>query len=112
MFVNLPVFLGVVVHEFGDVRWAGRRCCDAAAMSICSSPPASPLGHLPHNLDSFIFYLSHQPTGHRMDVTKAIQTYLFKMINQVPGMKVLLLDSHTVRRLSPDARPMEADVVI
>ncbi|OXG53111.1 hypothetical protein C355_01087 [Cryptococcus neoformans Th84] len=30
-----------------------------------------------------------------MDVTKAIQTYLFKMINQVPGMKVLLLDSHT-----------------
>ncbi|KAE8538127.1 hypothetical protein D1P53_006194 [Cryptococcus gattii VGV] len=30
-----------------------------------------------------------------MDVTKAVQTYLFKMISQVPGMKVLLLDSHT-----------------
>lgn len=47
-----------------------------------------------------------------MDVTKAIQTYLFKMINQVPGMKVLLLDSHTVRRLSTAIRAMEADVVI
>ncbi|WVO21862.1 uncharacterized protein IAS62_003182 [Cryptococcus decagattii] len=30
-----------------------------------------------------------------MDVTKAVHTYLFKMISQVPGMKVLLLDSHT-----------------
>ncbi|WVQ71393.1 hypothetical protein IAR50_000927 [Cryptococcus sp. DSM 104548] len=30
-----------------------------------------------------------------MDVTKAIQTYVFKMINQVSGMKVLLLDAHT-----------------
>lgn len=40
-----------------------------------------------------------------MDVTKAVQTYLFKMISQVPGMKVLLLDSHTVRRLSPSYSP-------
>ncbi|ODN73547.1 hypothetical protein L202_08045 [Cryptococcus amylolentus CBS 6039] len=30
-----------------------------------------------------------------MDVTKAVQTYVFKMINQVSGMKVLLLDAHT-----------------
>lgn len=40
-----------------------------------------------------------------MDVTKAVQTYLFKMISQVPGMKVLLLDSHTVSRLSPRCPP-------
>lgn len=32
-----------------------------------------------------------------MDVLKALQTYISKMITEVPGMKVLLLDSHTVR---------------
>lgn len=31
-----------------------------------------------------------------MDVLKAVQTYISKMITEVPGMKVLLLDSHTV----------------
>jgi hypothetical protein len=31
-----------------------------------------------------------------MDVLKAVQTYVVKMITEVPGMKVLLLDAHTV----------------
>lgn len=31
-----------------------------------------------------------------MDVLKAVQTYVMKMITEVPGMKVLLLDAHTV----------------
>ncbi|WVW83283.1 hypothetical protein I302_105302 [Kwoniella bestiolae CBS 10118] len=30
-----------------------------------------------------------------MDVLKAVQTYITKMITEVPGMKVLLLDAHT-----------------
>lgn len=33
----------------------------------------------------------------KMDVLKAVQTYVMKMITEVPGMKVLLLDAHTVR---------------
>ena len=32
-----------------------------------------------------------------MDILKAAQTYINKMITEVPGMKVLLLDAHTVR---------------
>lgn len=32
-----------------------------------------------------------------MDTQKAIQTYLDKMFTEVGGMKVLLLDAHTVR---------------
>lgn len=35
-----------------------------------------------------------------MDVLKAVQTYVQKMVTDVPGMKVLLLDAHTVRRLA------------
>ena len=31
-----------------------------------------------------------------MDVLKAVQTYVNKMVGDVPGMKVLLLDAHTV----------------
>lgn len=31
-----------------------------------------------------------------MDVLKAVQTYITKMVSEVSGMKVLLLDSHTV----------------
>lgn len=31
-----------------------------------------------------------------MDVLKAVQAYVNKMITEVPGMKVLLLDAHTV----------------
>lgn len=31
-----------------------------------------------------------------MDTQKAIQTYLDKMFTEVGGMKVLLLDAHTV----------------
>ena len=31
-----------------------------------------------------------------MDVLKAVQMYTQKMISEVPGMKVLLLDAHTV----------------
>lgn len=38
----------------------------------------------------------------RMDVVKAVQTYIQKMITEVPGMKVLLLDAHTVRCPNPD----------
>ena len=34
-----------------------------------------------------------------MDVLKAVQTYLGKMIAEVAGMKVLLLDSYTVSHL-------------
>ena len=36
----------------------------------------------------------------KMDVLKAVQTYVTKMITEVSGMKVLLLDSHTVRFVS------------
>ena len=46
-----------------------------------------------------------------MDVLKAVQTYVNKMITEVSGMKVLLLDSHTVRptfRCSLFARVMES----
>ena len=32
-----------------------------------------------------------------MDVVKAIETYVTKMVSTPPVMKVLLLDSHTVR---------------
>lgn len=32
-----------------------------------------------------------------MDVLKAVQTYVMRMITEVPGMKMLLLDAHTVR---------------
>jgi hypothetical protein len=31
-----------------------------------------------------------------MDVLKAVQVYIKKMITEVSGMKVLLLDAHTV----------------
>jgi len=33
-----------------------------------------------------------------MDVLKAVQVYINKMITEVSGMKVLLLDAHTVCR--------------
>ncbi len=32
-----------------------------------------------------------------MDVVKAVETYITKMVAVPPAMKVLLLDSHTVR---------------
>lgn len=32
-----------------------------------------------------------------MDVVKAVETYIVKMVSVPPAMKVLLLDSHTVR---------------
>lgn len=32
-----------------------------------------------------------------MDVLKAVQTYLTRLTTDVSGMKVLLLDAHTVR---------------
>jgi vacuolar protein sorting-associated protein 45 len=35
-----------------------------------------------------------------MDVLKAVQTYISRMITEVPGMKVLLLDSHTVSQIT------------
>jgi hypothetical protein len=35
-----------------------------------------------------------------MDVLKAVQTYVVKMITEVPGMKVLLLDAHTASSTS------------
>ncbi|WWC85327.1 uncharacterized protein L201_000190 [Kwoniella dendrophila CBS 6074] len=35
-----------------------------------------------------------------MDVLKAVQTYVTKMITEVPGMKVLLLDAHTTPIIS------------
>lgn len=45
-----------------------------------------------------------------MDVLKAVQTYVFKMITEVPGMKVLLLDAHTVRHcLSVSANDLDAN---
>ena len=31
-----------------------------------------------------------------MDVVKAVQNYIYKMVNEVSGMKVLLLDNETV----------------
>lgn len=31
-----------------------------------------------------------------MDALKAVQTYIFRMLDQVSGMKVLLMDAHTV----------------
>lgn len=36
-----------------------------------------------------------------MDVVKAVQTYLARLVAEVPGMKVLLLDAHTVRHPPP-----------
>ena len=36
-----------------------------------------------------------------MDILKAVQAYVSKMITEVPGMKVLLLDSHTVGHIPP-----------
>lgn len=35
-----------------------------------------------------------------MDILKAAQTYITKMVSEVSGMKVLLLDSHTVSLVS------------
>lgn len=32
-----------------------------------------------------------------MDALKAVQTYIIKMLDEVSGMKVLLMDAHTVR---------------
>lgn len=43
------------------------------------------------------FSTSHKAVPLAMDVLKAVQTYVIKMITEVPGMKVLLLDAHTVR---------------
>jgi len=34
-----------------------------------------------------------------MDVIKAIETYVTRMVSEPSAMKVLLLDSHTVRKL-------------
>ena len=31
-----------------------------------------------------------------MDALKAVQTYITKMLDEVSGMKVLLMDAHTV----------------
>jgi vacuolar protein sorting-associated protein 45 len=31
-----------------------------------------------------------------MDALKAVQTYIIKMLDEVSGMKVLLMDAHTV----------------
>lgn len=36
-----------------------------------------------------------------MDVRKATRDYITKMVSDVPGMKVFLLDNETVRRWSP-----------
>jgi vacuolar protein sorting-associated protein 45 len=35
-----------------------------------------------------------------MDALKAVQTYIIKMLDEVSGMKVLLMDAHTVRPLN------------
>lgn len=34
-----------------------------------------------------------------MDALKAVQTYIIKMLDEVSGMKVLLMDAHTVSRV-------------
>ena len=36
-----------------------------------------------------------------MDVCKAVNAYIERMIKEVQGMKMLLLDDHTVRQASP-----------
>ena len=36
-----------------------------------------------------------------MDVFKAVETYITKMVSEPSAMKVLLLDTHTVRGDSP-----------
>jgi hypothetical protein len=45
-----------------------------------------------------------------MDVLKAVQVYINKMITEVSGMKVLLLDAHTVchitRQVANYRRPL------
>jgi len=38
-----------------------------------------------------------------MDVVKAVETYITKLISVPPSMKVLLLDGHTVRGLVYDS---------
>lgn len=34
-----------------------------------------------------------------MDVVKAVETYITKMVSEPSAMKVLLLDTHTVRMI-------------
>ena len=67
--------------------------CDVACLIPCSTPFA----YRAYALNS---HHRHEPFARRsiskMDVLKAVQTYVNKMITEVSGMKVLLLDSHTV----------------
>jgi hypothetical protein len=54
-----------------------------------------------------------RPSLPNMDVLKAVQTYINKMITEVSGMKVLLLDAHTVSRASctPDQAYQQTPIV-
>jgi hypothetical protein len=48
-----------------------------------------------NHLEGIYIYLSA-----KMDALKAVQTYIIKMLDEVSGMKVLLMDAHTVSFLS------------
>jgi hypothetical protein len=48
------------------------------------------------HLPLFISLLARPAALTIMDVLKAVQVYINKMITEVSGMKVLLLDAHTV----------------
>lgn len=56
-----------------------------------------------HILALFIFTFRN-----KMDVIKAVQHYAEKMINDVPGMKALLLDTETVSIPSLSLAPYKA----
>lgn len=61
-----------------------------------------PFSHTVHVFDVFGSQLllpevvAHQVSSN-MDVTKAIEAYITKMVSEPSAIKVLLLDSHTVR---------------
>lgn len=46
-----------------------------------------------------------------MDIVKAVQTYLARLVTEVSGMKVLLLDAHTVRHPRETARALTLPVM-
>jgi hypothetical protein len=84
------------------VRKAGKRVQVAAVVVLGGKDVSvghlrsvpTPDGHTPLRP---IAITADSSAPERMDTLKAINGYLDKMIGEVPGMKVLLLDGHTVR---------------
>jgi hypothetical protein len=81
----------------GDVD---ERSASDAFYLFHKSPPPPTINNHHHQQHQHQQLISSTPASHphppAMDVLKAVQTYVVKMITEVPGMKVLLLDAHTV----------------